>query len=719
MPTQNQSTVTYGFNQAYNEKNWMPRGGTDRYNYGKESRETFSQQAWNDFFNQTMGRIATNGTTAAKNPWIGVISAPKIGNESNFAKYLQLVTQWADSNSLVSDIVMNPSTGNIQKVLGSLGGGRDFGPTVQYIDKNNGDAKRITMTMLDFNDSRRKKHKFTISRGTIEATATANGQNPQTATEIASTTTIIELTPDNNYFGELSNGCLSCKKDSCGKGYRTLYFHRNFHRGGYPQGQIMGKVQLESVIVLDAQIMPTTGNLRLEVMRSANGRTGTTTEGEFEFITTAVPLKEGDYVYVGSMTPSTQCIDFNLNCDVTQPKQYQYCVGMKTFVDCIGCVDQNILLTRRTDEILTRQQQLAYSMVSNYNETVHRTFNDFVLGEPFAYQNYPMPQHPTLPIGNEFDGELMPENVTGIIHQFDFQAKPLELEFTGCDPSCNEYILRGIINAMDFGVMDTPIDLTTPYSNGQWLLVGDTGALKGVIDARRANFMPDTRQDRIDQLDQFSYTRNVSIFSSQNTGKAADMSNEFRDMANRMGIELDEFQLGEYKIKGLYDEMLAFMEPGVMRLMFIPDIHFFTDSLDEMTQDMLGMNPYLPATAVKGKLIPSIVSQDIARVYLNGEIKDMVKNNCGFQFFSYMRAGVALSPNNASKWLKIRITGKKENPAYAGGANPLVPQYIKVPYYELGCGGCEDAYRRLRDNFQTWNGFEPVNAQPYQFGSPR
>lgn len=718
MPVTNTNTVTYGYNQGYNEKNWMPRGGTDRYNYGKESRESFSQQGWDDFFNKTMGNIAKNGTNSAKNPWVGVISAPKIGNESNFAKYLQLVTQWADSNSLVSEIMMNPTTGNIQKVLGSLGGGRDFGPTIQYIDKNNGDAKRITMTMLEFGDSRRKKHKFTISSGTIKATAAANGQNPATATVIAANTTIIELTPDNNYFGELSNGCLSCKKDSCSKGYRTLYFHRNFHTGGYPQSQIMGKAQMESVIVLDAQITPI-GNLRLEVLRSANGQTGSTTQGDFEFITTAIPLKEGDYVYVGSMTPSTQCIDFNLNCDVSQPKQYQYCVGMKTFVDCIGCIDQNILLTRRTDEILTRQQQLAYSIVSNYDTSIHRMFTDFVYGQPFAYQNFPMPKHPSLPIGNEYDGELMPENVTGIIHQFDFHAKPLELEFKGCEQTCNEYVLSTIMAAIDNGVTDTVMNLTTPYSNGGWMLVGDTGALKGVIDARRADFMARGLNDRIDQLNQFSYTRNVSIFSSQNTGKAADLSNEFRDMANRMGIELDEFQLGNHKIKGMYDERLAFTEPGVMRLMFMPDIHFFTDSLDEMTEDMLGSNQYLPATAVKGKLIPSIVSQNIARTYLNGEIKDMVKDNCGFQFFTYMRAGVALSPNNSSKWLKIRITGVKENPAFAGGANPLVPQYIKVPYYELGCGGCEDAMRRIRDNFTTWNGFEPVNAQPYNFGGIR
>lgn len=711
MPVQNRDAINYSFNKGYDSNNWMERGGTNRYNRANDLNNTFNKQAWEGFFSQTVGKIN-------KNPYIGFVAAPKVGNESAFGKFLQLVSRWSDSNSLISDMSKNENTGNLQRVLGTLGGNRDFGPSLEYISKDNYDISRVTMTIADYNDARRTEYKFTISQGTVSATALANGQNPATATEIASNTTIIELTPDNNFFGELANGCLSCKKDSCGKGYRTLYFSPNYFSGGYPQGDQMGKRQMESVLVWDAQFMPN-GNLRLEVERSANGRTGVTTQNNFEFIQTAIPLQVGDFVFVGSMTPSTSCIDFNLNCDVSQPKQYQYCVGTKTFVDCVGCIDQDILLTRRTDELLSRPEQLALSFTNNYRTSLNRVYNDLLLGEPNAYQNHPLRKHGTLPIGNEYDGELMPENVSGLLHQHDLLSKPLELEFKGCELTCNEYILKTILDALENGIMDTPIDVSTPYDNGQWYMVGDTGALKGVIDARKTDFQPNSMDGRIDQLKYF-YTEGVSIFSSQNTSAdAKNLSNQFKDEANRMGISIDEFQLGKYKFKAIYDQMLAYMEPGVIRLWYIPDIHFFTDCKDEMTQDMLGMQPYLPATAIKGRLIPSIISKDLASHWINGDIKNMVRDNCGFQFFSYMRAGVYLSPNNMSRLLKIRIVGIKENPRFAGGTNPLEPEFIKVPYWELGCGGCALAMRNVAATFETWDGFKPVNAQPYTFGERR
>lgn len=702
------NSITYGYHKGYDSNNWMARGGTNRYNYGQESKTTFNKQAWDGFFNTTISNLK-------KNPYVGFITAPKVGSDSAFGQYLQLVTSFSSSNSLITEMTKNKA-GNIEQILGSLGNGMfNYGPKLEYISPENGDGRRIFLTIADFNDNRRTQWKFTLSQASITATAIANNlPNPQTVTEIASDTTIIELTPDNNFFGDLTAGCLSCKKDSCGKGLRTLYFNHNFYKnGGYPQGNQQGNLQVESVLVLDAQIMPLTGNLRLEVQRGANGQTAVTQNG-FEFITTAVPMQAGDFVFIGSITPTTSCIDFNLNCDMGQPKQYQYCVGMKTFVDCVGCIDQNIFLTRRTDELLSRKEQLALSMVSNLRTSMNRVFNDVILGQPIAYQNEVARQHPTLPIGNAYDGELIPEGLTGIIAQHDMLAQPLELKFRGCEPSCNEYSLKRILDAIENGAMDAPIDVSTPLTDGSWFLVGDTGALKGVIDQRRNDFMPTTLGDRNTQM-AYDYKEGVSIFGSQNTGKVAELSNHFKKQADSMGIQIDEFKLGSHTIKGLHDRYLAYLEPGVIRLINMNDIHFFTDNLDDLTMDALGHNPFLEATAVKGKLIPNIVSKDLAPVWINGEVKNMVRDNCGYQFFSYMRFGVYLSPNNISKMLKIRIVGEIPNPAYNGGQNPLEPEYIKVPYWELGCGGCERNMRSIDDTFDTWNGFEPVNAQPYNF----
>ena len=180
-------------------------------------------------------------------------------------------------------------------------------------------------------------------------------------------------------------------------------------------------------------------------------------------------------------------------------------------------------------------------------------------------------------------------------------------------------------------------------------------------------------------------------------------------MGSNYGIRMSQLQIGRYKFRALHDRALAILEPGVIRLMYVPDITFFTDNQDAIMESIFGgKSPFMPATAAMGKLIPNIFTYNMQNVNLNGVNQMMANMDCPMSWGAYLRAGVHLEAVNIPASLKIRLNALKANPAYDG--NPVNGDpYIKTNLYDLDCG-CMKQRKNAEVTLERWANGSIVNG---------
>jgi len=711
------SNINFQHQNTYNPNYWGSQQG-GRYNYGSESQTSFNKQYFDDFYSKKL-----NGgfLSMLNNKRVGLLTGPKVDN-SDFARYLGLLPYFAAKHNLISDAVARTgSTGALS--IGAIAG-QQFGPTLEKIPVDNGDSSRMFGMVAQLQDGRQNRYRFQVSEDMITSTlAQPENSNvtPGLRPEIPAETEVLVIPSSISFLGDLINGCISCSRESCGDGYRTLFIQKNAYRNGtMSQGDYAGELVSEVLFVLDSVVLAN-GDLKLTVKRGANGQTYTDTANSIQYNTASLPLEEGDFILVGTVAFSTECHPRDLGgCATQRPKVFSFCEGVQEFADCLLCVNKTNFKTLASDELLSKTEGLVYDFATNAKTMTQRVYNEFVNGKKVYAANYPMPQHPTLPVGNTFNGSLIPNKIDGILAQFDKRSEELEITFDSCDQQCWEYGLTTIIDAMEAGQMDGGMGKGDSYNSPGWMLVGDIKGLQSIYESRLANFAPMTLSDRQDQLMQFGKSfkvTNRSIFRSANNEAGRAAINEFSTSASSFNIQLVDIQLGSYTFRGIHDYQMARTEPGVMRLMHIPDITFFTDNQDEVmggVANMLGlgnMSPFAPASAVINRLVPSVISRGMSTTYINGDERFMAKDDCPFNLYGYMRAGVFLSPENISRSLKIRINARIANP----DTSPTAPATIKVPINELGCG-CARTHYDIVEGLDSW-GQGPVLTRPYNFAS--
>lgn len=709
------SNINYQFPKTYDPNSWGQQLGA-RYNYGQESKTSFNKQYFDDFYTRRLSGGLYN--MIKNNPRVGILSGPKV-DFSDFGRYLGLLPMFATSYNLISEAI---TPGGKTLTLGSIPGSGDFGPSYDTVPANNGDGKKMYGQIANLQYNQQQRWRFQVTEEMITLTNTENGTPSGTRPEIPVDAEVLILPSNISFLGDLVNGCISCKRESCGNGYRTLLVHKNPYKAGtYGQGDYTGELITEVMFVLDTEVLDN-GNVKLTVHRGRNGQTYTDPSTGLQYNPSSLPLEAGDFILVGAVAPSTECHprDFG-GCAVKRPKSFSFCEGVQEFSDCLLCIDKTQFATRQSDELLTREEQLVYNFIENSRSFIFRIYNEFLYGKNVYGANYPMPQHPTLPVGSQFNGELIPYKINGIIDQFDRRSHELEITFDSCDQQCWEYGLRTVVDALDAGARDNSLSTNVPYSAPGWMIVGDVKSLKELSESRKLNFAPMTLGDRVDQLNQFGETFSVkssSLFRSANTVAQRNMINEFDGLLDSFNIEMFEMQIGKYTFKAIHDRYMEMTEPGVVRLMYIPDIMFFTDNQDEVMRNisnMLGISNSLfaPASASATKLIPSVISRDLIDTYVNGQTITMAKDDCPFNLYGYLRAGVFYSPRNISTNLKIRFNARIANP---DATLPTDPATIKVPLDRLGCG-CNAVHRDIVNGLDNW-GQGPIITQPFNFATP-
>lgn len=689
MPDTLQSSFTMQ-HTPYNSANWAPQGGS-RYGLGNDLATSMNKQLIDGYVNKGLSSLLSEGK-------VGVYSTTKV-DSSDFGRYLQLLPDFATRFGLIRQAV-DMAQGNNLFDVGALS---NVGPRLEYLPVDNKDGLRMHGFLMYDNDNRNNQYRVKIDQESIDKTEELNGTDEGF---VSKESTLIYLSKNSAYINDLKTGCASCVPNSCGNGLRQLFLIKNSNPafgGSYPQN---GFTSSETLLVVDVKD-PGDGGMIMEVIRGANRKT--VTNGGNIFTEGGIDIEAGDFLLVGTITPTTECIATNLKCEFIQPKIYSYCSTIKTFQDCVACMGKTQFLTQQSHEIMTRKEQLAYSILNNLKTFYQRAYNEFVYGDEIYAQHQPAPAHPSPDVnfGKSNNGELIPAGFRGIFKQFDAYARELELTFTSCEQTCWEYSLTTMIEALDAGLEGS--NNAASYTDGGWLMVGDIEGMEGIYRSRFTNtlaFNPDQIQERNDRIG-FTYDdAPVSIFAenSSNAANARKLNNEFNRMGNDYGIRLGKLQIGKYKFRALHDRGLAAIEPGVIRLIFVPDITFFTDNQDATMDGIFGgsaNNPFLRASAVEGRLSPNIVSYNYAPAHLNGKMQMLSANDCPMNWTAIMRAGVFLKPVNLPRSIKITLNSLKSNPTYDAQNPATGDPFIKDTIYALNCG-CMTEKKRVIDSLDTF-----------------
>jgi hypothetical protein len=697
MPTTNTPGVQMG-TRSFNPDNWQQQGGR-RETFGADIASSVNMDLLNGYYNGGL-----RGLMAKRN--VGFLKAPKL-DTSDFGRFLQFIPDLAVQNNLIQRAI--DDAGRDVMSLMSINN-QNIGPSLTYIDEDNKDGMRMFSHVVYESDERQVSFRFRVDLESVVKTNELNGTpgNAPIGTDVER----IYLSPNNSFLGDLRAGCLSCVPNTAGRGYRQLFIFKNtnsLYGGTFPTGGQATSVANEVVIVLDVQD-PGDGGLILYLKRAANGKT--VDVGGIQFQSGGVTIGEGDYILVGNITPTQECYPEHLQCQYIQPKEYTYCSTIKPFVGCIAQVSQTRFLTQSSQEIMTRKEQLALEILNNYKTFMNRTYNEFVYGDEINSQYYLAPEYtgsPTSTFGKGTNtGELIPAGIKGIFRQFDALATPLNITFNSCDQTCWEYTLDTLIKAIEAGYEGD--NYSNSYTDPGWLLVGDIEGLDELYNSRETNFLNLSQADNQASLRANARTYSntpVSLFSSANSQTAVDLNNEYNKMGSNYGIKTSVLQLGPYKFRSLHDRLGALLEPGVIRLIYMPDIKFFTDNLDaNMNSIFGGNNPFLPASSVQGRLQPVIYTNDLQNVQVNGVNKFMAKNNCPLSWQAEMRAGVHMGPVNIGRSLRITLNMKKPNPNFGAEGEEA---FIYGQIWDLDCA-CMKARKNVEVQLDTWANGEIVNG---------
>ncbi len=683
----------------YNQSNYyLPSG--QRENYGEESSTSFNKQLIETFWDKGLSMI----------------------DDSNLDSPAIFTTTQVDSFDLprfigtISD-AFSKNTGYLLKAVESAKTGNVFNldrfapvaPKLEYIRADNGDQNRVFGILMNDTENQ-SAFRFVITKVTIDRYNADNGTN---VTALPASATRIYLGPDplnpnynTNYLAPMLSGCYSCRPNSCGKGYRMLYLSKNVNQlldptVAFPQTAIPGQTMDEVVIVQSVEDAGD-GGAYFNWIRNTNRQNidGNANTSGLVFRNTSISLAPGDQVYVGTFAPSTECIEAPKECQTYQPKYYKYCSNIREYVDCIGCVNKTRFRTHQfPHDIMDPFQQLSYQVIRNYKNYWHRVNNDIMLGSPNYAQGYPFPPSNT-GVGASTNGEIIPFNVNGIIPQFDAFARKLQITLTGCDQICQLQALETLISSLDRGSSN---GLDSIYNDPGWILVGDVEFFDRYYANQITNYIPNTAADRQEQINlmrQSYSSKPVSLIRAQNE-KDTILSNQFDQQINKYGIKLSSLQIGKYTFKALHDRGLSNKNPGVVRLMHIPSIAYFTDAQDEYMGKIFGREtPFLPSSSVRGQMLPSIVSYDMISSYIDGDIHFKANRDCPISLFSYMRTGVRIKPKMFPFMMKIQFNSAIANPSY-NPADPLSSPYIYGDVYNLNCG-CMKALRTTELTLEPW-----------------
>lgn len=702
-PTSNpQGYINFQAPAGYDPNYWTGQRG-DRYNYANELANTGVKNFYNQFMNKSI-------TELMKDNKVAVFSPARV-DSFDFGRYLGLLPDFAVKHNLVEEAGELARSGNIFNLGRFL---QPIGPTVKKVPYG-----KTYNAIINASDNRQQRFRLQVTQEMLDAYNDANSL-PASNTVIPATAEALTFTANTNYLGELTNGCLSCVPNSCGRGYRSLYFVKNQYRPsaagtpGIPQGTGSPLLVSEVALVLDTEMLA--GGFKVILQRGANGTTYKDANNNIVYQPGSITLEVGDWIFIGTVIPTTTCDPSNFQCASIQPKMFKTCSSVRTFMDCIGCISMDRFKTEHPNDIMSTEEQIAYDVINNLKTFYNRVFNDFMLDDIRYAQNQPMPTHPSVPgIGTQLNGELVPAGHKGLLRQFDEVAREFEVVLSGDGlNSCVKYMLSTIMDALEAGKEGS--SYVPAYTDPGWVMVGSIKPLAQMFASQDLNsFLPVSLEGAQQQRDMYAQTYQpglgrdsgfsvmpASLFKDPGNGALKKLNNEFDMAKGTMGIEMYKVNIGRYSFRAIHDRMMDYLEPGVIRLMYIPDIEFITDDFDDRAAGVFGgKSPFSKATALEGRLLPSIRSFDAQTAMVNGMYVPQSYRNCPMSFHAYMRAGIHLNARSFPGLLKLRFVFCKENPLFGDPLHPTAPATIKTSIYESGIG-CIKASRNVELALDTW-----------------
>lgn len=689
----------------HDPSNFYSKDYASTVNFGNNVNSGFNQ----DFFNKIRSAgLTENVTDPLEMP--GIEGGLQVDTYA-FGRYLGLLpNQFAKNSGYFGDILKNNDRNDNSTFfsfgdLNSIGG---IGATLQYIPEENGDQMRMFGTRMFDTDST-ANYRFYITQGMIDAYNLENGTN-LTYIPAESTSLVLDADPTSgynpNYLQPMIDMCSRCGTGAnCGRSIRLLYIQK---KSNYTQGLTCRGNVTEVMGVFGFTRISQTG-IKLQLRRGMQGETQTDNSSNgIKFDFGSQRLEVGDVVFVGTEMPTTDCLPKSLSCSSFQPKQYVFCDTIREFSDCaIGCISKRGFATRQFNQIMDYKEQLTYAFAKQVRTFYHRVMNDLFHGSALAYQGQPMPSYGGQPARAD---EIIPFGTNGIFNLHNTHSKKMLVPLKGCTDACAGIVMEALINAMDRG---TGGEYRKEYRTNKpgYLWVGDVESLNKIFAAGMANkFIPNSLQGAKDQmaLQQGVYSmRKIPMLEVSDPELQAYFDNI---QENDMDLEFYEIDFGGIKMRALHDEDMARNNPGNMKLFHIPSIRFFTDSTDKLISKAMGSNPWLPATAVEGSIIPSVYSNDYGTTMINGKEMSMAKDNCSISMGFYMRLGVRFAPAKLPYLWEVQFVGQKPNPNFG---QPGQPAFLTVSILDLGCG-CVGVEQQIMRNLERYSeGFSNNQATTY------
>lgn len=364
---------------------------------------------------------------------------------------------------------------------------------------------------------------------------------------------------------------------------------------------------------------------------------------------TPIVMRLGDEIKIGNVIPVAKsgC----LPCASVRPthfKRQEFRNYAQKMVDQIYCYTEEDTL-RNTYHQQPNFLQNEYR--DGLNKAMVRFYNTLMYGQQQAFVGSDL-DNATLPGVGDGDGtNAVPFATDGLFTLLRKHSQKAVLQIKeGCDNRCLVDEVKFLIESL------TNFD----YSSGNWILIGDDyifHMIQTMIVNKVVPNDPTVAQNLLFGANQSLLTD--SMFSIDQGSALPNINNNI--------FSYQSLRIGKRNISFVKDLEMQTREPGVMYLLNLDAIEFFIPN----RQNSLA-NGYLPATAVPGSLMPSIITNR-EMIDVNGQFNSFVPQNCPNTIWAYLWAGVWYEPASLPNTFRIELKGVNN----AG---------VVVPLSDIGCG---------------------------------
>jgi hypothetical protein len=618
---------------------------------------------------------------------VGVYSEVRDADEDRLMKTMFRASAAANSLGRLQNAINNPGVEN--SLRSSV-----IGPDLEYISPDNGDQfRKFGLLIADgVRDEGFRKviSTYTLGAYRIDASQPSATAIPVPADPYNGTT---ELFFDPTETGFFSSGVCECRPltGNCANGYRTGYIikARNFDAGS--------ATIRETFAVQEVKFNPRgDGGVSLVIKRGLGRRNPSETAPSSGIYTfdegTPVALEVGDIILFGNVKPTTQCLP-DLCCVKASPRVYSYCSTTERFIDCV-------YQDRPSNRMIQTQNMLPWHIRSSYEigqqmrDNIQRIFNTIMTSTPnyAAGQRRPIDIPGTSPLEVEYNNcDVVPFTMRGIFPTIEAFGQKMSHYFTSCNDTCGQYKIGRL-----FELLEEAMQGSNVYRQNGWMWVGDVKPLKQYSASKYAEIargaLPNTVEEalKIENLKGASFTPNAKSL----------LGNKFD--ANNSGVT--SLRFGDRETAAMHDTTLKALYKNTIWWMNLNGFTFFAPDHDALNTRDLGWNPYLPATSTRGKLAPTIYTQNLVPTFINGSMEYKTKDNCGLNYKLYMEFGVHPKAEYLP-WLNKFTYGSiilspDFDPAEPEGVGN--EQYIYSDIEALDCG-CATVENAIADSIQYFN----------------